>query len=157
MTLRLIAPRRWRLRRHGSGGKAASRHGAGLAMLLGAAMLSLGTLAGTAASASASSMPSGMGWVRCAHLSPNSAPVDIYLYSFGDPKAMDVLRHVPYGEVGMYMKMAAGEYTAAIRPAGASASTPPVLSGNLMVHAGQAYTVAAIGPAKGMRLQMLND
>src|SRR5436190_11952539 len=157
MTLRLIAPRRWRRRRHGSGGKGANRRGAGLAMLLGAATLALGTLAGTTATASASSMPSGMGWVRCAHLSPNSAPVDIYMYSFGDPKAMDVLRHVPYGEVGMYMKMPAGEYTAAIRPAGASASAVPVLSTNLMVDAGRAYTIAAIGPAKGLRLVGLND
>lgn len=157
MTLRLIAPRRWRLRRHGSGGKAASRPGAGLAMLLGAATLSLGTLAGTAATASASSMSSGMGWVRCAHLSPNTAPVDIYMYSFGDPKAMDVLRHVPYGEVGMYMKMPTGQYSVAIRPAGAPASTTPVISASFMVRAGQAYTVAAMGPARGLRLQALND
>jgi hypothetical protein len=156
MTLRPNAPRRWRLRRHGSGGKGASWHSARLAMLLGAATLSLGTAAGTA-TASASSMSSGTGWVRCAHLSPNTAPVDIYLYSFGDPKAMDVLRHVPYGEVGMYMKMPAGQYTAGIRPAGAPASTPPVLSANFMVHAGQAYTVAVMGPAKGLRLQALND
>jgi hypothetical protein len=157
MTLRPNAPRRWRLRRHGPGGKGASRHSAGLAMLLGAATLSLGTLAGTTATASASSMSSGMGWMRCAHLSPNSAPVDIYLYSFGDPKAMDVLRHVPYGEVSMYMKMPAGRYTAAIRPAGTPASTPPVLLANLMLQAGHAYTVAAMGPANGLRLQALND
>ena len=157
MTLRLIAPRRWRLRRHGSGGRGAGRPGAGLAMLLGAATLSLGTLAGTAATASASSMSSGMGWVRCAHLSPNTAPVDIYMYSFGDPMAMDVLRHVPYGEVGMYMKMPAGQYSVAIRPAGAPASTTPVISANFMVRAGQAYTVAAMGPARGLRLQALND
>ena len=157
MMLRPNAPRRWRLRRHGSGGKGAGRHGAGLAMLLGAATLSLGTLAGTAATASASSMSSGMGWVRCAHLSPNTAPVDIYMYSFGDPKAMDVLRHVPYGEVGMYMKMPAGQYSVAIRPAGAPASTTPVISASFMVRAGQAYTVAAMGPARGLRLQALND
>ena len=157
MTLRLNSPRRWRLRRHGSGGRGAGRHGAGLAMLLGAAMLSLGTLAGTAVTASASSMPSGMGWVRCAHLSPNTAPVDIYMYSFGDPMAMDVLRHVPYGEVGMYMKMPAGQYSAAIRPAGAPASTTPVISASFMVRAGRAYTVAAMGPARGLRLQALND
>lgn len=157
MTLRLNAPRRWRLRRHGPGGKGASRHSARLAILLGAAMLSLGMLAGTAAAAPASSMSSGMGWMRCAHLSPNNAPVDIYLYSFGDPMAMSVLRHVPYGEVSMYMKMPAGQYTAGIRPAGAPASTPPVLAGNFMVHAGQAYTVAVMGPAKGLRLQALND
>ena len=157
MTLRPIAPRRWRLRRHGSGGRGAGRRGAGLAMLLGAATLSLGTLAGTAATASASSMSSGMGWVRCAHLSPNTAPVDIYMYSFGDPMAMDVLRHVPYGEVGMYMKMPAGQYSVAIRPAGAPASTTPVISASFMVRAEQAYTMAAIGPARGLRLQALND
>src|SRR5690349_20892029 len=99
MTVRLNAPRRWRLRRHGPGGKGTSRHSALLVILLGAAMLSLGMLAGTAAAAPASSMSSGMGWMRCAHLSPNSSPVDIYLYSFGDPMAMSVLTHVPYGEV----------------------------------------------------------
>jgi Domain of unknown function (DUF4397) len=157
MTLRPNAPRRWRMRRHGPGGSIAGRHRARLAMLLGAATLSLGTVAGPAATASASSMPSGTGWVRCAHLSPSTAPVDIYLYSFGDPKAMDVLRHVPYGQVGMYMKMPTGDYTAAIRPAGAPASTTPVLSATLMVQAGHAYTVAAMGPAKAVRLQVLND
>jgi Domain of unknown function (DUF4397) len=157
MMLRPNAPRRRRSRRHGFGGTGARRHSARLAMLLGAATLSLGTAAGTAAAASASSMSSEMGWVRCAHLSPNTSPVDIYLYSFGDPKAMDVLRHVPYGEVGMYMKMPAGEYTAAIRPAGAPASAVPVLSSNLMVHAGRAYTIAAIGPANGLRLVGLTD
>jgi hypothetical protein len=157
MTLRPNAPRRWRLRRHDWGGRGASRPGARLAMLLGAATLSLGTVAGTAATASASPMSSGTGWVRCAHLSPNTAPVDIYLYSFGDPQAMDVLRHVPYGQVGMYMKMPAGEYTAAIRPAGAPASTTPVLSATVMVQAGHAYTIAAMGPPKAVRLQTLDD
>src|SRR5262249_23770707 len=104
MTLRLNAPRR-RLRRHGSGGRGATRHSARLAVLLGAATLSLGMLAATAAAAPASSMSPGTGWVRCAHLSPSTTPVDIYLYSYGDPMAMSVLRHVPYGEVGMYMEM----------------------------------------------------
>ena len=157
MTLRLNAPRRRRLRRHGPGGTGASWHSARLVMLLGAATLSLGVLAGTAAAASGSSMSSGMGWVRCAHLSPNTTPVDIYLYSYGDPMAMSVLRHVPYGEVGMYMKMPAGEYTAAIRPAGAPASAVPALSANLMVHAGHAYTIAAMGPANALRLVGLDD
>src|SRR5262249_7387760 len=99
----------------------------------------------------------GTGWVRCAHLSPNTSPIDIYLYSFGHPKAMDVLRHVPYGEVGMYMKMPAGGYTAAIRRAGAPASTPPVLSATLMVPAPHAYTAAAMGPGNAVRLQVLDD
>jgi len=157
MILRPNPPRPSRLRRHGLAGAGASRRGARVAILLTAATLSLGTAAGTAAAAPASSMSPGTGWVRCAHLSPNTAPVDIYLYSFGDPQAMDVLRHVPYGEVGMYMKMPAGEYTAAIRKAGAPASTIPVLSTGFMVQAGRAYTVAAMGPARGLRLEALND
>ena len=59
MMLRPNAPRRWRLRRRG--GRDASRHGARLAMLLGAATLSLSTAAGAAGAASASSMSSGTG------------------------------------------------------------------------------------------------
>ena len=157
MMLRAKAPRGSRPSRQGSGGTGSSRHGARPTMLLAAAVLSLATLAGITATASASSMSSRLGWMRCAHLSPNTAPVDIYLYSFGDPKAMSVLRHVPYGDVSMYMKVPAGEYTAAIRPAGAPASTGPMLAANLMVRAGHAYTVAAMGPAHALRLRGLND
>src|SRR5260221_6020204 len=65
--------------------------------------------------------------------------------------------HVPYGGVGMYMKMPAGEYTVGIRPAGAPASTPPVLSASLMLRAGQASPGAARGPPNGVQLQTLND
>src|SRR5258708_35919667 len=55
------------------------------------------------------------------------------------------------------MERPAGESTVGIRPAGAPASTPPVLSASLMLRAGQAYTVAAMGPPKGLRLETLND
>jgi Domain of unknown function (DUF4397) len=131
-----------------------------LTMLTGAALLTAATVAGpaTAAGAAAAAPASaGTGWVRCAHLSPNTPPVDVYMYSFGDPKAMMVLKHVSYGAVSEYMKVKAGEYTAAMRPAGAAASTSPVLSANIMVHADHAYTVAGMGPAKGLRLQVLDD
>src|SRR5258708_20739920 len=144
MTLRLYAPRRWRLRHPGSG-SIVSRHSARLAMLLGAATLSLGTLAGTAAAAPASSMSSGMGWMRCAHLSP-TAPVDIYLYSFNDPMAMSVLRHVPYGGGGMYIEMPARGFTVGLRPAGAPARPPPVPSTSLLIPGRQAFTRAAEAP-----------
>src|SRR5262249_49290453 len=39
----------------------------------------------------------------------------------------------------------------------ASASTPPVISATVNVHAGAAYTVAGMGPAKGLRLVVLKD
>ena len=44
-----------------------------------------------------------------------------------------------------------------MRAAGAGPSTKPVLSTNLMVHPGHAYTVAGMGPEKELRLQVLDD
>jgi hypothetical protein len=107
--------------------------------------------------ASASTASAGTGWVRLAHLSPNTPAVDVYLYSFGDPSAEQVLHHVGYGVVSSYEPLAAGEYTVAMRAAGASASAKPVLSASLAVAPGDAYTVAGLGPLSGLRLQVLKD
>jgi len=90
-------------------------------------------------------------------LSPNTPAVDVYLYSFGDPSAEQVLRHVGYGAVSPYEFLVAGEYTVAMRAAGAAATTKPVLSASLTVVAGHAYTVAGLGPESGLRLQVLDD
>ena len=114
-------------------------------------------LFGLAGVASASSASSGTGWVRLAHLSPNTPAVDVYLYSFGDPSAELVLHHVGYGAVSPYQPVTAGEYTVAMRAAGAAATTKPVLSATLAVVAGHAYTVAGLGPESGLRLQVLDD
>ena len=89
----------------------------------------------------ASAQSTGDGFVRLAHLSPNTPAVDVYLYSFGDSTAQLVLHHVSYGTVSPFESVAAGEYTVAMRQAGASPSTKPVLSTTLDVTAGDAYTV----------------
>jgi hypothetical protein len=109
------------------------------------------------AAAPAASASSGAGWIRLAHLSPNTPAVDVYLYSFGNSHAMIVLHHVSYGTVSPYEKVIPGEYTVAMRGAGAKASSPPVLSTSVRIAAGGAYTVAGMGPAKGLRLQVLRD
>jgi len=123
------------------------------ACLMAAAALLLGIT--TAASAATTS--SSTGWVRLAHLSPNTPAVDVYLYSFGDPSAELVLHHVSYGTVSPYEPLAAGEYTVAMRGAGAAATTKPVLSASLTVAPGGAYTVAGLGPESGLRLAVLQD
>src|SRR5712691_8691113 len=112
---------------------------------------------GVAGAASASAATAGKGWVRLAHLSPNTPAVDVYLYSFGTPSAELVLHHVAYGAVSPYQPVATGEYTVAMRAAGAGATTKPVLSATLAVTAGHAYTVAGLGPESGLRLQVLDD
>src|SRR5690242_1175204 len=126
-------------------------------------VLGLGVLASGAAIASvpaasaATAHHSNDGWIRLAHLSPNTPPVDVYLYSFGNSHAMTVLHHVAYGTVSPYMKVAAGEYTVAMRSLGASPSSQPVLSTSVQITPGGAYTVAGMGPAKGLRLQVIPD
>jgi hypothetical protein len=107
--------------------------------------------------ASAATASAGTGWVRLAHLSPNTPPVDVYLYSFGDSTAAQVLHHVGYGVVSTYEQIGAGDYTVAMRAAGAAASTKPVLSASLDVAPGGAYTVAGLGPESGLRLAVIKD
>jgi len=116
--------------------------------------LAFGPAAIAAPAASASSQ---VGWIRLAHLSPNAPAVDVYLYSFGSATAQIVLKHVSYGTVSGYEQVAAGDYTVAMRAAGAKASSKPVLSTAVDVLAGHAYTVAGMGPASGLRLQVIPD
>jgi hypothetical protein len=125
-----------------------------ITMLLAASAVLLGI---PAAAASASSATTGTGWIRLAHLSPNTPPVDVYLYSFGNSNAQIVLHHVAYGTVSPYEAVTAGDYSVAMRSAGASASSQPVLSTSVTVKADHAYTVAGMGPKSGLRLQVLND
>jgi hypothetical protein len=118
-----------------------------------AAALGCATLLGAVPAGAA---PGG-GWVRLAHLSPNAPAVDVYLYSFGNPRARLVLHHVSYGTVSPYEQVPAGDYTVSMRPVGAAPTAQPLLSTGFHVGAGQAYTVAGMGPAAGLRLQVLND
>jgi len=64
---------------------------------------------------------------------------------------------VSYGEVSSYMAVSAGQYSVAMRPVGAPASSPPVVSTNFMVSAGTNYTVASLGPAAARRIEVLRD
>ena len=134
------------------------------ALLLAASVLLLAASAATAAAATAGSgtaesgtAASGTAWVRLAHLSPDTPAVDVYLYSFGNPDARIVLHHVAYGDVSGYLAVPAGEYSVAMRAAGAPATSPPVLSSSTQVSSGTAYTVLAVGVRSGLRLRIFHD
>jgi hypothetical protein len=124
-------------------------------------MLSFAIPAASAASGAAgvpgASASKSIGWLRLAHLSPNTPAVDVYLYSFGNAHAMIVLKHVSYGTVSPYESVKGGDYTVAMRLAGASPSSKPVLSTSVDVASGDAYTVAGMGPSSGLRLQVMRD
>jgi hypothetical protein len=130
----------------------------GAAVVVGALGLAVPAASpASAASAVPAAASAGSGWLRLAHLSPNTPAVDCYLYSFGNPNARIVLHHVAYGTVSAYEQVPAGEYTVAMRGAGAPPSSKPVLSASVDVQAGDAYTVAGMGPYAGLRLQVVQD
>ncbi len=132
------------------------------ASALAAGLVATATPAALAATSGTSAVSHGQvssqdGWIRLAHLSPNAPAVDVYLYSIGNSHALIVLHHVSYGTVSPYEAVPSGGYTVAMRPAGKPASSPPVLSTSVSIKAGHAYTVAGMGPASGLRLQVLDD
>jgi len=130
---------------------------AAVSTLLGSAVACLVTSPLAASAATTGMAGTNDGWVRCANLSPGTPAVDIYLYAFGNPGHPTILRHANYGNVSSYMAVSAGEYTVAMRPVGATASSPPVVSTNFMVSAGSAYTVASIGSSGAQRALVLTD
>jgi hypothetical protein len=97
------------------------------------------------------------GWVRLAHLSPTTPAMDIYLFSLEGPATKIILRHVTYGSISQFETVTAGVYAVAMRPAGAPASATPLVSSNVKVVAGDAYTIAALGPASALRLGIFPD
>jgi Domain of unknown function (DUF4397) len=127
-------------------------------MTAAAAIATLGLgIAQVAVAAPFASASSQVGWIQLAHFSPNTPAVDVYLYSFDNPSAEIVLHHVKYGTVSPFEQVAAGDYTVAMRAAGAASGSKPVLSTVVDIAPRHAYTVAGLGPASGLRLEVIPD
>ncbi|MFF5172035.1 DUF4397 domain-containing protein [Micromonospora sp. NPDC000089] len=122
---------------------------AGGALLLGAAL-------STAAAAPAGAAPQDVGYVRLAHLSPDTPAVDVYLTPPGATKPR-VFQAVAYGAVSNYLTLPTGRYAVAMRKAGAPESQPPVLTTEVAVDGGAAYTVAGVGRYADLGLRVLSD
>jgi hypothetical protein len=116
---------------------------AGLVLALGAAgLLALPVAAGAQGSAAL---------VRVAHFSPDAPAVDVYV---NDDR---VLSGVEYKAISKYLELPAGSYALAVRPAGAAASSDPVIEATAEVQAGKAYTVAAVGALADIEAQIFGD
>jgi uncharacterized protein DUF4397 len=89
--------------------------------------------------------------VRVAHFSPDAPAVDVYV---NDDR---VLSGVAYPAVSKYLELPAGSYTFAVRPAGAAASSDPVIEETAGVKGGAAYTVAAVGALADIKAAIFAD
>jgi hypothetical protein len=121
---------------------------------LAALVAAVAGLAFTGNPAGAAAAPS---YVRLAHLSPDTPKVDVYMTSYTRPQWKFLLKGVGYGAVSPYQRVEPDRYAVSMRPAGASPSTPPVLSTNVNAGAGKAYTVAGVGPYADLGLTVIDD
>jgi Domain of unknown function (DUF4397) len=128
-----------------------------IAALLGGTAVLVSATSPAASAAATAPAASQDGWVRIAHLSPEAPAMDMYLYPFGNPGDLIVLRDVSYGDVSAYQALSPGEYTVAMRGFGAPESSKPALTTSFMVSSHAAYTVAALGPDPGLRVEVLRD
>jgi len=99
----------------------------------------------------------GAGYVRLAHLSPDTPAVDVYLKSASNAVKPQVFKGVAYGAMSQYLRLPTGTYQVAMRKAGAPASTKPVITTQVGVANGDAYTVAGVGRFADLGLRVLKD
>jgi len=123
-----------------------ARLGAASALALAAALVG--------ASPASAAEPS---YVRLAHLAPGTPNVDVSLTSFARPDWRLTLDGVGYGSLSPYQRLQPDLYTVSMRAAGAAPTSPPILSINVRTAAGQAYTVAAVGPYTSLGATLLRD
>ncbi len=123
---------------------------------LGGAAAAVATLATVVFSANPARAAAG-GYVRLAHLSPDTPAVDVYLKSDSGAVKDQKFDGVAYGAMSGYLRLPTGTYSVAMRKAGAAASTPPVLTTQVAVADGAAYTVAGVGRYADLGLRVLKD
>src|SRR3954452_10895064 len=110
---------------------------AAVTAVLAALLLALGA-PGLAVAAPAAAPPA---YLRLAHLSPDTPTVDVYVNSAADPARSFVVQGVGYGAVSDYKPLPPDTYVISMRPAGAPAGSPPVISASVDARPGAAYTV----------------
>jgi hypothetical protein len=124
---------------------------------LGGAAAALTAFAAMALFASPAGAAPADGYVRLAHLSPDTPAVDVYLKAQAGNSKEQKFPGVSYGVMSPYLRLPVGTYSVAMRPAGAAESTDPVLTTQVDVASGQAYTVAGVGRYADLGLRVLKD
>jgi hypothetical protein len=124
---------------------------------LGGAAAALTAFAAVALFASPANAAADDGYVRLAHLSPDTPAVDVYLKAQSGNIKEQRFPGVAYGVMSPYLRLPPGTYSVAMRPAGAAESTDPVLTTQVDVASGQAYTVAGVGRYADLGLRVLKD
>ncbi len=130
------------------------------ALLVAAAALGLATIGVTPAIAVPRALPAATGqdgWVRVAHLSPDTKPVDIQLSALRGGSSIVELEDVGYGVVSDYMLLPVGTYVISMTPADAAPGTEAMIDASIKVTEDESITVAAFGENENLRTRVFQD
>lgn len=128
-----------------------------LRALLAASTTAVAALALVVAPAAPALAAGATGWVRVAHLSPDTKSVDVRLAPLDGGADVIAVDDVSYGTVSKYLSLPVGDYAVAMRPAGSSASSSPVVQTSVAVRAGGASTVAVFGTNAELQTRVIPD
>jgi hypothetical protein len=97
------------------------------------------------------------GWIRVAHLSPDTKAVNVTLTAVSGGQKVVELDNVAYGAVSPYLHLPAGTYTIAMTPGESGASAKPIISASVDIETGKTITVAALGKFKDLSTRIFED
>ncbi|PPF85670.1 hypothetical protein C5B96_06300 [Subtercola sp. Z020] len=125
-------------------------------LLVGAFAGGPALLGASAAPVATVSQAAATGWVRLAHLSPDTSKVDIQLTALAGGSVVSSLQNIGYGQVSNYMSLPQGAYIVSMAPAGGDMSAP-VIQATIAVADGRPVTVAAYGKNASLSTAVFPD
>ncbi|GGF41489.1 DUF4397 domain-containing protein [Subtercola lobariae] len=134
-----------------------NRRPAGLAALAALVATIAFAIFGLNSSAMAADAPTAGGWIRIAHLSPDTKAVDVTLTALAGGAKVYELDDLAYGAVSAYVAMSQGTYVVAMVPTGSPANTPAMIQQSINVVSGQPMTVAALGKNSDLKTVVFPD
>ena len=96
------------------------------------------------------------GWVRLAHMSPDTGAVNGSLTTLAG-KTLIKFDSLKYGAVSKYVKLAAGSYTLQMQPSSGGLQSPVLVSETVKVTAGQAKTIMAYNLNADLKIKTISD
>lgn len=128
-----------------------------LAVAATVGLAAVGATPAIAAPQATPAAPGAEGWLRVAHLSPDTKAVDIQLSALRGGSSLLELADIGYGVVSDYMLLPVGTYVISMTAADAAPGSDAMIDASVNVTEGKSITVAAFGENRDLRTRVFED
>ncbi len=97
------------------------------------------------------------GWMRVAHLSPDTKSVDVTLTALSGDATVFELTDVAYGMVSDYVEVPTGTYVVSMVPSDSASTAKPMISASVRIVADKTISVAALGTNDDLTTRVFQD